>query len=121
MEHFYISQIIKKKLSNNNLIIFNKLLLLFIVFLFTTLFINTVRAQQIIGVFPEINGSFSLQPNPLPRSNPFLAPQTNWSTQQLNKGVVKATGGRSNRKYLEFSQSSGATAKRLYTLPWGPK
>ena len=121
MEHFYISQIIKKKLSNNNLIIFNKLLLLFIVFLFTTLFINTVRAQQIIGVFPEINGSFSLQPNPLPRSNPFLAPQTNWSTQQLNKGVVKATGGRSNRKYLEFSQSSGATAKRLYTPTMGTK
>lgn len=83
--------------------------------------INTVKAQQNIGVFPEINGSFSLQSDTIQRNNPFTVPQTFWTTQQLDKGFVRDTGGRSNPSYLEFNQNAGGDFKRLYTPTMGTK
>ena len=119
MKPLYITQNLQKKHLNYNHNIFNYLLLLLVGF-FMPLLINTVDAQQVIGVFPEINGSFSNQTSPLSQANPFNPPQTLWTTEILNKGIIKNTGGRSNPKYLEFSQT-GATARKLYTPTMGTK
>ncbi len=119
MKHLYISPKTKKKLPDNNLNIFIYLLLLLVVF-FTPLLINTLNAQQVIGICPEVNGSFSNQTSPLTQANPFTPPQTNWTTEITNKGIVKSTGGRSNPKYLQFTQN-GTTSRKLYTPTMGTK
>jgi len=118
MKHIYTPQTNIKN-HTNNFPVFCHLLLLF-VFFFSSLHFNTVIAQQIIGIFPEVNGSFSNQPATLLHSNPFTPPQTDWTTEIVGKGIVKDSGGRSDPHYLQFMQN-GATSRKLYTPTMGTK
>ncbi|MDD3875877.1 MAG: hypothetical protein PHT69_04610 [Bacteroidales bacterium] len=82
---------------------------------------NFLHAQQIIGVFPEMNGSFSLQPDTLANISGISGPQIYWTTQVADKGIVRDTGGRSDDHYLEFEHNSTTNIKRMYSSTVGTK
>jgi len=113
MEQFYSGNKRNAKLYNNVILAF-----LFVFFCFFSL--KHINAQQVIGVFPEINGSFSHQPDTLDINFPFAVPQVYWTTEELEKGILRESGGRSHRRYLEFTQS-GIMYQQLYTPTLGTK